>query len=217
MRVRQFASRSAATGVAVIAAVASYSHMEGLAHEHGQSPLLSALMPLSVDGLMIVATVAISDGRTHRWSAWLSFWLGVGASVSANVLAARPDIVSRLISAWPSIALLAVVEMIARSGRDAKSAVDLGISAARNDVKTEPGEPVTRPTAKAARAKPAAPGKSTRTAAKVAKAAAVMPGASRTEIAARAGVSEPTARRYLPAGGASNGVNGASILDEVTA
>jgi hypothetical protein len=205
MNARTFASRTAAAGVAAIAAIASYSHMENLAHDHGQTALLSALMPVSVDGLMVVATVAIADGRTHRWSAWFSFWLGVVASISANILAARPDIVSRLISAWPSIALLAVVEMIARSGR-AVAAAEAPIG-----VKTQPSEPVTVPAAKSAPRKPAAPRKSLQTAKKVARTAARMPDAKPAKIAAALDVSEATVRRYLPPTDGPIGVNGARV------
>jgi len=46
------------------------------------SQLIAALLPISVDGMMVVATVALGDGRRHRWSAWLAFWTGVVASVT---------------------------------------------------------------------------------------------------------------------------------------
>lgn len=103
--------------VAIIAAIASYTHMRGLALSHGQDQVISTLLPLSVDGLMVVAAVAIGDGRRRTWSAWASFVTGVAASVTANVLAARPDPVSRVISAWPAIALLLVVEVMSDSTR----------------------------------------------------------------------------------------------------
>lgn len=126
MNGRVFASRVGATAVAVIAAIASYSHMRTVAHQYGQSDLISALMPLSVDGLVLAASVAIGDGRRRTWSAWLAFWIGVGASVAANVLAAQPSLIARLISAWPAIALLLVVEVLARSGQaDPVATVDV--------------------------------------------------------------------------------------------
>ena len=112
---RRWSSRFGTAAVAIIAAIASYSHMRGLAIRHGQDSLIATLLPLSVDGLVVVAAVAVGDGRRHTWSAWLSFWLGVGASVIANVLAAQPGIISRAISAWPAVALLAVVEVLSRS------------------------------------------------------------------------------------------------------
>jgi hypothetical protein len=73
--------------------------------------------PVSVDGMMVVATIALGDGRHNRWSAWLAFWSGVAASVVANVLAAEPSMVARTISAWPAVAFLLVVEVITRGAR----------------------------------------------------------------------------------------------------
>jgi len=115
--VRRVASIASALLVAGIAALASYTHMRGLALRYGQDRLIATLLPVSVDGMMVVATVALGDGRRYRWSAWLAFWTGVAASVVANVLAAQPSVIARCISAWPAVAFLLVVEVITRGGR----------------------------------------------------------------------------------------------------
>ncbi|MDG4751706.1 DUF2637 domain-containing protein [Micromonospora sp. WMMD718] len=117
MNARRFASIAGTVAVTVIAAVASYDHMRTVALDAGQSPLLAALLPLSVDGMILVATLALGDGRRSRWSAWLAFLVGVAASLAANVLAAEDDTVSRVVSAWPAVALLLTVEVLARAGR----------------------------------------------------------------------------------------------------
>jgi hypothetical protein len=114
---RRVASVSSALVVAGIAAVASYSHMRHLALEYGQSEVIADMLPISVDGMLVVATVALGDGRRYRWSAWLAFWIGVTASIIANVLAAEPSAIARCISAWPAVAFLLVVEVITRGGR----------------------------------------------------------------------------------------------------
>ena len=101
----------------VIAAVGSYDHQRELALMAGQTPFLATLLPLSVDGMLLVATLALGDGRRTRWSAWLAFLVGVAASLAANVIVARPDAVARVVSAWPAVALLLTVEVLARSGR----------------------------------------------------------------------------------------------------
>ena len=88
---RRVASLAGAIVVAAIAALASYSHMRAVASRYGQSELIADLLPVSVDGMMAVATIALGDGRPNRWSAWLAFWTGVAASVLANVLAAEPS------------------------------------------------------------------------------------------------------------------------------
>src|SRR2546430_2365476 len=117
MSPRRLASIGAALVVAGIAAVASYSHMRGLAIRYGQEQVIAAMLPISVDGMLVVATVALGDGRRYRWSAWLAFWVGVGASIVATVRAAQPSAIARCISAWPAVAFLLVVEVITRGGR----------------------------------------------------------------------------------------------------
>jgi hypothetical protein len=127
---RRLASIVSALAVAGIAALASYSHMRGLALRYGQDDLIATLLPISVDGMITVAAIALGDGRRHRWSAWLAFWTGVAASVIANVLAAQPSAIARCISAWPAVAFLLVVEVITRGGRARKSAPAAPTSAA---------------------------------------------------------------------------------------
>jgi hypothetical protein len=74
MTLRRVAPLAGALVVAAIAALASYSHMRGLAVRYGQPELIVNLLPVSVDRMMVVATVALGDGRRNRWSAWLAFW-----------------------------------------------------------------------------------------------------------------------------------------------
>lgn len=142
---RRFASISSALVVAAIAAVASYSHMRHLAIQYGQDKLIATLLPVSVDGMLVVATIALGDGRRYRWSAWLAFWVGVVASVIANVLAAEPSAIARCISAWPAVAFLLVVEVITRGGiRTRETAEQLAPVAAEEVPAVEP-EPAPEP------------------------------------------------------------------------
>ncbi|WP_157740392.1 DUF2637 domain-containing protein [Micromonospora auratinigra] len=117
MNARRLASLTGTVAVTVVAAIGSYDHMRTLALEAGQSPFLATLLPLSVDGMILVGTVALGDGRRSRWSAWLAFLVGVAASLAANVIVAAPDPVARVVSAWPAVALLLTVEVLARSGK----------------------------------------------------------------------------------------------------
>jgi hypothetical protein len=114
---RRFASIAGTVAVTGIAAVASYDHTRVLALRAGQPAVLAAFLPLSVDGMILVATLALGDGRRSRWSAWLAFLVGVAASLAANVMAAPPGAVARVVFAWPAVALLATVELMARGGR----------------------------------------------------------------------------------------------------
>src|SRR6187551_3297403 len=74
--------------------------------------------PFSVDGMLVVATIVMVDDkrRAHRVRpmARLAFTAGVIASIAANIAAAHPSIGARIIDAWPALALLLVVEMLAR-------------------------------------------------------------------------------------------------------
>jgi len=114
-------STAGAGTVAAIAGWSSWSHMVGVALHVGESTKVAYVLPLSVDGLLVVASAALVDdkrsGRTPRWSARIAFAVGVTASLAANVAHAHPTWGARLVAAWPALALLLVVELLSRSGR----------------------------------------------------------------------------------------------------
>lgn len=56
----------------------------------------------------------LSQLRRVRWAVRAVLTLGVAASVAANVLHALPNPISQAIAAWPPLALLLAVELIAR-------------------------------------------------------------------------------------------------------
>lgn len=107
--------------VAGIAAWSSYRHMVTVALSVGEQPEIAWVLPLSVDGMLVVASVAMVDdrrsGRAVRWSARVAFGVGVLASIAANIAAAHPTLGARIVSAWPALALLLTVELLSRSGR----------------------------------------------------------------------------------------------------
>ena len=49
-----------------------------------------------------------------RWGVRGAFTLGMAASVAANILHAQPHIISQVIAAWPSLALMCTVEIMSR-------------------------------------------------------------------------------------------------------
>ncbi len=59
----RIARNVAAGAVASIAAWSSYSHMTHVALHFGERPEVAYLLPLSVDGLMVVASVAMVDDK----------------------------------------------------------------------------------------------------------------------------------------------------------
>lgn len=135
--------------VAGIAAWSSYRHMVHIALSVGEGPEIAYLLPLSVDGMMVVASVAMVDdkarGLTVRLSAKIAFTLGIVASVGANVAAAHPHLSARIVAAWPAIALLAVVEMLTRGGKptvDARNR-ERGLKAAETRRRNAASKPAT--------------------------------------------------------------------------
>jgi hypothetical protein len=85
---------------------------------YGEQPRVAYGLPFSVDGMLIVASVVMVDDKRHahrvRPIARLAFTAGMVASIAANIAAAHPSIGARIVDAWPALALLLVVEMLAR-------------------------------------------------------------------------------------------------------
>lgn len=113
--------------LARIAAVVSYSHMYELALRHGESSWRAALFPLSVDGMIVGASMTLlSDARQGRRGGllpWTLLILGSFASLAANVAVADPTARSRIVHAWPSAALIGAYELLIREFRTAAQSV----------------------------------------------------------------------------------------------
>jgi hypothetical protein len=104
--------------LAGIAAVVSYGHMHLLALRHGEGGLASALIPLSVDGMIVAASMSLLlDSRLGRHGGvlpWALLIIGALASLGANIVVAEPTAAGRVIAAWPSFALTASYELLMR-------------------------------------------------------------------------------------------------------
>src|SRR5215472_5913712 len=118
-RADRWIRRTAATTVAGLAGIAgalSYSHMRQLAEAHANTGWHAHTLPLSVDGVEIVASlVLLADRRTgHRsgWLPWAALITGTAASLAANVATAQPSTISRIIAGWPALALLIAVKLL---------------------------------------------------------------------------------------------------------
>jgi Protein of unknown function (DUF2637) len=101
--------------VALVAAVASYEHIRALADIAGED-WRSWLLPISVDGLAVAATMTMlvrrRAGQPAGALAWAALILGVGVSLGANVAAADPTWQGRVVAAWPPIGLLLSYELL---------------------------------------------------------------------------------------------------------
>jgi hypothetical protein len=111
--------RGCALVVAGVAAYASYVHQREFALQGGADGVSASLWPLSVDGLLLLATVGLlkpsgRGGRRARYAVRLAFLLGIVVSLAANV-AAAPALAWKpvLVAGWPPVALLLSVELLA--------------------------------------------------------------------------------------------------------
>ncbi|WP_407700671.1 DUF2637 domain-containing protein [Streptomyces endophyticus] len=107
-----------------MAAYASYVHQRTFALQGGADPISASLWPLSVDGLLLLATTALlrqTRTGTHRAHhlVWLSFLLGIAVSLAANI-AAAPTLAWKpvLVAGWPPVALLLSVELLVHRPAD---------------------------------------------------------------------------------------------------
>ncbi|MFI0466563.1 DUF2637 domain-containing protein [Saccharopolyspora sp. 5N102] len=105
--------------VAVGAAYVSYRHGREFALRFGADTTTATLWPLIVDGLLMMATIELwktsnrHNAATGQWKAWLSFTLGIGLSLCANIASAPElNIFSIAVAACPPLALLLSVELL---------------------------------------------------------------------------------------------------------
>lgn len=104
-----------AGAVACIAAWVSYWHGVEVCLRAGEHISSAHLIPLLPDASMIMGGVVHSlPGGTRKRNMWsrIALFLGIGASVGANILAADRNPVSMVVAALPALVLLAVAEML---------------------------------------------------------------------------------------------------------
>ena len=116
--------------VAGVAAVVSYSHIRDVALYGHQGILVAHLIPLSIDGMMLIATLAMAEdkaaNRNPRGWARSGFWFGAAVSVACNVASVVVEYgwqwLAIGISAIAPILLLWAIEIVARPGKPRKEA-----------------------------------------------------------------------------------------------
>lgn len=100
--------------VAGVTAVMSYGHLRAVAAEQGESA--AALFPLSVDGLIVAASLVLLVRRRSDLPggalAWSGLLVGVAATVVGNVASADPTLSARLVAAWPPVAFALSYELL---------------------------------------------------------------------------------------------------------
>src|SRR5216684_4231265 len=88
-RLIRAATAAVVTAVAAFAAVVSYSHVFDLGRLHGQSGTAARLLPLSVDGLILAASLVLlheaRNGRDAPGLARLMLWIGIAATTARTL------------------------------------------------------------------------------------------------------------------------------------
>ena len=128
----------AVLAVAVVAGIVSFTHIETLALAHGYTLGTARLLPVSVDGLIVAASLAcLSEARARGEASRLSragLVLGILATLAANIAAgAHFGIVGAVVNAWPAIAFIVASEILLRmlrAARDVPRADETGETAA---------------------------------------------------------------------------------------
>lgn len=97
-----------------IAAYVSYTHIYAVS----RNPLLA----FSIDGMIITSTLVLMAANRARiermWLAYLGLWLGIIATLTANIAYGYPDgLLSAVWSTWPAICFVVSVETIAQLSR----------------------------------------------------------------------------------------------------
>lgn len=104
--------------VAAVAAYASYQHQQSFAVHGGADDTTARLWPLSVDGLLVLATAGLlRDGRRMttraRYALRAAFAIGIIVSLAANIATAPAMTWAPiLVAGWPPVALLLAVELL---------------------------------------------------------------------------------------------------------
>src|SRR6266511_4614638 len=118
--------RSCALIVAAVAAYSSFEHQRVFALRFGADATNAMLWPLSVDGLLLLATVGLLKPgyrtRRTRVAVWSAFLGCIAVSLAANVAAApRFSWQPVLVAGWPPVALLLAVELLAHRSRSPRA------------------------------------------------------------------------------------------------
>lgn len=108
-----------ATGITVsivtsIAAYVSYTHISAVSH----NPVLA----FSIDGMIVTSTLVIMAANRAKlervWLAYVGLWLGILATLAANVAYGLPNgVVASIGSTWPAVCFVVSVETIAQLSR----------------------------------------------------------------------------------------------------
>jgi hypothetical protein len=112
---QKVALRVATAGTVAVGGLAfalSFTALSDLAVTHGVTPGQSWMLPLVIDGGVVVATVSTVALSRHGWYAWALLILSSLVSVLGNVAHAQPhSLIAMVIAAIPPLWLLAATHL----------------------------------------------------------------------------------------------------------
>ncbi|MFG3017885.1 DUF2637 domain-containing protein [Streptomyces sp. NPDC048254] len=134
--------------VAGVAAYASYIHQREFALQGGADTVSASLWPLSVDGLLLLATAGLlkptaPHTRRVKGVVWAALLLGIAVSLAANI-AAAPALEWKpvLVAGWPPVALLLSVELLVHRPDDMQGERGGRRGQAKSERLREDGDPL---------------------------------------------------------------------------
>ena len=139
--------------VATFAAVISYTHIYSLARMHRELVIDAALLPLITDGLILAASLVLIYVAWQKlpvpWLARVTLWVGIGATIVANVAYGLPGgRIDAILASWPAAAFILTVEtamQLAKTKRVRAKKQDSRVVAVANGGKTIAEYPGYRP------------------------------------------------------------------------
>jgi hypothetical protein len=104
-------------GVAAVAATVSYRHLYDLARDHGETGLTALALPLTVDGLIVAASLVMLHAARHSLQvpvlARILLGLGIAATIAANVAHGLGNgLIGAMVAAWPALSLIGSYELL---------------------------------------------------------------------------------------------------------
>jgi len=113
----RWATIGAVTVVAIVAGWVSYRHALHVVSEHGETGWLARAYPLTIDGLIVAASMVLLTAARQRvrahWLAYGALTLGITATVAVNIAAGLTfGAAGAIIAAWPAPALVISFELL---------------------------------------------------------------------------------------------------------
>ena len=116
-RLARWTAVAAVLAVAAVAALISYRHAVDVVSEHGEPGTVGRLYPVTIDGLIVAASMVLLDAARHREQpprlAWVMLMSGIGATLAVNLLAGLPSgWLAAIVATWPAAAFVGAYETL---------------------------------------------------------------------------------------------------------